>query len=72
MPGMTSAESYAGFLPEAHREHAPAPTSTWWQWRDSRVHTARSANPGAQVLFLGIHGAGVRFVDPAESRTTPT
>lgn len=52
-------ESYARFLPDSYRRRASEvePTSTWWHWRDGRVHIARVAAPEASARVLVIHGA---------------
>ncbi|MFC9432134.1 alpha/beta hydrolase [Streptomyces sp. NPDC056987] len=49
---------YAGFLPAEHTKNLVAPTSTWWQWRDTRIHVNRSVAPDAPVRVMIIHGAG--------------
>lgn len=50
--------TYAEFLPSAYTADMTAPASTWWQWRQTRVHIARAAVPGAAVRAMVIHGGG--------------
>lgn len=49
---------YAAFVPAEYTDEMPAPVSTWWQWRDTRVHIARAINPDAPVRGMIIHGGG--------------
>lgn len=49
---------YAAFLPANHTADMVEPTSTWWQWRDVRVHVARAARPDAGARVMVIHGGG--------------
>ena len=51
-------DRYASFLPPGYRTDALEPVSTWWPWRDRRVHIARAVNPNASVRVIGLHGAG--------------
>lgn len=49
---------YAAFIPAEYTADMVAPRSTWWSWRDVRVHVARAANPEAKVRGMIIHGGG--------------
>ncbi|BBX18444.1 alpha/beta hydrolase [Mycolicibacterium duvalii] len=50
--------TYAEFLPAGYLDGVRAPASTWWRWRDHRVHVARAVVPTAAVRVLVIHGGG--------------
>ncbi|MDG4664020.1 alpha/beta hydrolase [Mycobacterium sp. 236(2023)] len=50
--------AYAEFLPAAYTDNLIPPVSTWWQWRDTHVHIARSQAPEAAVRAMVIHGGG--------------
>lgn len=49
---------YAAFVPAKYTADMVEPTSTWWRWRDTRVHIARAARPESGARVLVIHGAG--------------
>lgn len=49
---------YAAFVPAEYTDGMATPVRTWWQWRDTRVHIARAANPDADVRGMVIHGGG--------------
>lgn len=54
-----SHERYARFLPPKFAERITVePESTWWDWRDLRVHVARARRPESEVRVLALHGAG--------------
>lgn len=50
--------SYAQFLPARYVNNLAPPTSTWWQWRGTRVHISRAPAPEADVRMMLIHGGG--------------
>ena len=50
--------TYAQFLPDEYTAGLTAPVSTWWRWRDDRVHIARAAAPDAGARVMVIHGGG--------------
>lgn len=54
----TEVDRYASFLPEERHRSIRPPTTTWWPWRDHRVHIARAAAPEASARVLVVHGAG--------------
>lgn len=51
-------EDYADFLPPGRRLPLVSPDSTWWFWKNHRVHLSRFRNPDAAVRLLVVHGAG--------------
>lgn len=51
-------QTYATFLPSAYTADMTAPTSTCWQWGETRVHIARAVVPDAAVRMMVIHGGG--------------
>lgn len=50
--------AYADFIPATYSATMTPPTSTWWQWRDTRVRIARAAVPAAPTRVMVIHGGG--------------
>lgn len=52
-------ERYARFFPAEIRARLTVePESTWWDWRDMRVHVARARRSDADFRALALHGGG--------------
>lgn len=49
---------YAAFVPDRYLGTMVEPTTTWFQWRDVRVHVARAVVPDAAARVMVIHGGG--------------
>jgi alpha-beta hydrolase superfamily lysophospholipase len=61
VPRPVDTAEYLAFLPPHWRERALAvgePQSTWWRWRDMRVHILSLPRPQARARLLVLHGAG--------------
>lgn len=51
-------DRYAAFLPAAHTADMPSPRSSWWAWRDRKVHIAVGPAPDAAARVMVLHGGG--------------
>jgi len=61
VPRPVDTAEYLAFMPTHWRERAlevVEPQSTWWRWRDMRVHILSLPRPQARALLLVLHGAG--------------
>lgn len=57
-PTEVGIEDYAAFLPPARNQRQVSPASTWWPWRNHRIHLSRLSKPEAPVRLVVVHGAG--------------